>query len=76
MGSVIPLSPLSWLRRWAEVIPFFAFAHEVRRIIYTTNAVESSHSQARKVIRNNGPFPRNEAAPKLISLALRDIEAK
>ena len=65
-----------WRRRWEEVTPFFAFSPEVRRIIYTTNAIESLHSQVRKAIRNKGHFPNDEAATKLIYLALRNIEAK
>ena len=55
----------SWRRRWEEVIPFFAFSPEVRKILYTTNAIESLHSQIRKAIRNKGHFPSNEAATKL-----------
>ena len=66
----------SWRRRWEEVIPFFAFSPEVRKIVYTTNAIESLHSQVRKAIRNKGHFPNDEAATKLIYLALRNITAK
>ena len=66
----------SWRRRWEEVIPFFAFSPEVRRIVYTTNAIESLHSQVRKAIRNKGHFPSDEAATKLMYLALRNITAK
>jgi len=56
--------------------PVFAFSAEVRKIIYTTNAIESLHSQVRKAIRNKGHFPSDEAATKLIYLALQKIEAK
>ena len=66
----------SWRRRWEEVIPFFAFSPQVRKILYTTNAIESLHSQVRKAIRNKGHFPSDEAATKLIYLALRNIAAK
>ena len=66
----------SWRRRWEEVIPFFAFSPEVRKILYTTNTIESLHSQVRKAIRNKGHFPSDEAATKLIYLALRNITAK
>ena len=66
----------SWRRRWEEVIPFFAFSPEVRKILYTTNAIESLHSQVRRAIRNKGHFPSDEAATKLIYLALRNITAK
>ena len=66
----------SWRRRWEEVIPFFAFSPEVRKILYTTNAIESLHSQVRKAIRNKGHSPSDEAATKLMYLALRNITAK
>jgi len=55
------------------VIPFFAYPMEVRRIMYTTNAIESLNMQVRKVIKNRGHFPNDEAATKLIWLALRNI---
>ena len=75
-GKKYPAVTASWRRRWEEVIPFFAFSPEVRRIIYTTNAIESLHSQVRKAIRNKGHFPSDEAATKLIYLALKNIMAK
>lgn len=75
-GEKYPAVTASWRRRWEEVIPFFAFSPEVRRIIYTTNAIESLHSQVRKAIRNKGHFPSDEAATKLIYLALRNIAKK
>ena len=67
---------VTWRRRCSEVIPFFAFSPEVRKILYATNAIESLHSQARKAIRNKAHFPSDEAAAKLIYLALRNITAK
>lgn len=75
-GEKYPAVAASWRRRWQEVIPFFAFSPEVRKIIYTTNAIESLHSQVRKAIRNKGHFPSDEAASKLIYLALQNIAAK
>ena len=75
-GEKYPPIVASWRRRWAEVIPFFAFSEEVRKILYTTNAIESLHSQVRKAVRNKGHFPSDEAATKLIFLALRNIIAK
>lgn len=75
-GRKYPAIAESWQRRWEEVIPFFAFSGEVRKILYTTNAIESLHSQVRKAIRNKGHFPSDEAASKLIYLALRNITAK
>jgi putative transposase len=75
-GQKYPPIAASWRRKWEQVIPFFAFSPEVRRIIYTTNAIESLHSQVRKTIRNKGHFPNDDAALKLIYLSLRRIEAK
>jgi transposase-like protein len=75
-GRKYPTVAQSWRRKWEQVIPFFAFAPEIRRIIYTTNAIESLHSQVRKSVRSHGHFPSDQAATKLIWLALRNIEAK
>jgi putative transposase len=75
-GKRYPAIIDSWKRRWEEIIPFFAFSTEVRKILYTTNAIESLHSQVRKAIRNKGHFPSDEAATKLIYLALRNITKK
>lgn len=70
-----PISAL-WRRHWAQVIPFFAFPEEVRKVIYTTNAVESLNMTLRKVIKTRGSFPNEEAAMKLLYLALRNVAAK
>jgi putative transposase len=75
-GERFPTVAQNWRRNWEHVIPFFAFAAPVRKIIYTTNAIESLHSGVRKSIRNKGHFPSDEAATKLIWLALRNITAK
>lgn len=75
-GQKYPGIELLWKRQWQEVIPFLSFPAEVRRIIYTTNALESVNSQLRKIIRHRGQFPNDEAAVKLIYLALRNITAK
>jgi putative transposase len=76
LGQKYPAIVQSWRRNWEQVIPFFAFPPEVRKIIYTTNAIESLHSQIRKAVRSRGHFPSDEAAAKLIWLALRNITAK
>ena len=60
---------------WQNVIPFFAFPPDVRKVIYTTNAVENLHMQLRKIIKSRGHFPSNEAATKLLWLTLRNIKA-
>ena len=65
----------AWQRAWAHVIPFFAFPPAVRRVIYTTNAIESLHSQLRKIIKTRGHFPSDDAALKLLWLALRNALA-
>lgn len=75
-GTKFPTVVASWRRAWTHVIPFFAFPPEVRRVIYTTNALESVHAQLRKIIKTRGHFPNDEAATKLIWLALRNITAK
>ena len=75
-GQRFPTITLSWRRAWAQVIPFFAFPPEVRRVIYTTNAIESLNARVRKIIKTRGHFPTDEAATKLIWLALRNITAE
>ena len=75
-GRKYPTVAQSWRRQWEQVIPFLAFAPEIRKIIYTTNAIESLHSQVRKSVRTRGHFPSDQAATKLIWLVLRNIEAK
>lgn len=75
-GRKYPAIAQSWRRNWEQVTPFFAFALPVRQMIYTTNAIENLNSEVRKAIRNKGHFPSDEAATKLIWLALRHIEAK
>ena len=58
------------------MIPFFAFPEEVRKVVYTTNAVESLHMSLRKIIKTRGSFPTEEAAIKLLYLALTNVAAK
>jgi transposase-like protein len=74
-GVKFPTVVAAWRRAWDRVIPFFAFPPEVRRVIYTTNAIESVHAQLRKIIKTRGHFPSDDAATKLIWLALRNITA-
>jgi putative transposase len=75
-GQKYPTITSAWQRVWDRVIPFFAFSSEVRRVIYTTNAIESLHGRLRKIIKTRGHFPHDEAATKLIWLALRNITAE
>ena len=72
-GARFPLIEKMWQRAWVHVIPFFAFPPDVRRILYTTNALESVHARLRKIIKTRGHFPNDDAASKLIWLALRNI---
>jgi putative transposase len=65
-----------WRRNWARIIPFFAFPPAIRRVIYTTNAIESLHMTLRKVTKNRASFPNEEAAMKLLYLALRNVARK
>ena len=74
-GHKFPTVVAAWRRAWDRVIPFFAFPPAVRRVIYTTNAIESINAQLRKIIKSRGHFPSDDAATKLIWLALRNITA-
>lgn len=72
-GRKYPTIASIWRRHWENVIPFLAYPQEVRKVIYTTNALESMNMQLRKIIKNRGHFPSDEAATKLLYLALRNI---
>jgi putative transposase len=74
-GRKFPTVAAAWRRAWDQVIPFFTFPPEIRRVIYTTNAIESVNARVRKIIRTRGHFPTDDAANKLIWLALRNITA-
>jgi putative transposase len=74
-GRKFPTVVAAWRRAWDRVIPFFAFPPAIRRVIYTTNAIESVNSRLRKIIKTRGHFPTDDAANKLIWLALRNITA-
>jgi Transposase, Mutator family len=71
-----PAIASSWRSNWERVRPFFDFPAELRRLIYTTNAIESLNFQLRKVTKAKGHFPNDEAATKLLYLALRNAEKK
>ena len=74
--SKYPTISQSWRRNWERVIPFFIYPHEIRKIIYPTNAIESLNMTLRKIIKNRGHFPSDESATKLIYLALRNATTK
>jgi transposase-like protein len=75
-GEKFPTVVAAWHRAWDRVIPFFAFPPAIRRVIYTTNAIESLNARLRKIIKTRGHFPSDDAATKLIWLALRNITAE
>ena len=73
-GRKYPAIGQSWRRAWNEVVPFFAFHPDVRRLIYTTNAIEALNSKLRRAVRARGHFPTDEAATKLLFLVLNRSE--
>ena len=75
-GEAYPSIAQSWRRNWPRVIPFFDYPPEIRKVIYTTNAIESVNMSLRKITKNRGSFPSDEAVLKLFYLALRNISQK
>ena len=71
-----PTISQSWLERWEQITPFLAYPQEVRRVIYTTNSIEALHRQIRKIIKTRGHFPTEDAARKLLYLAITKAETK
>jgi putative transposase len=71
-----PVVSQTWRRHWDRITPFFAYPAEIRKVIYTTNAVESLNMSLRKIIKMRGSFPNEEAALKLLYLALRNVSQK
>ena len=71
-GKRYPAIGQAWRRAWEHVVPFFAFAPGVRKMIYTTNAVEALHRSLRKIIKTRGSFPNDDAALKLLYLAIKN----
>jgi putative transposase len=75
-GKKYPAAYKTWESAWERFIPFLEFPPELRKVIYTTNSIESLNYQMRKIIKNRGHFPTDDAAIKLLWLAIRDIEDK
>ena len=71
-----PTISKSWLSHWERIIPFFAFPDDIRKAIYTTNAIESLNMTLRKVLRNHRSFPTDESAMKVIFMAMNNISKK
>ncbi|MBU6280585.1 MAG: IS256 family transposase [Actinomycetales bacterium] len=76
MGRKYPATATTWRAAWDRFIPFLEFAPAVRKVIYTTNAIESLNYQLRKIIKNRGHFPNDTAVVKLLWLSIRNIEDK
>lgn len=76
LGRRYPAAVATWENAWERFIPFLAFPPELRKVIYTTNSIESLNYQLRKITKNRGHFPTDDAAVKLLWLAIRDIEDK
>ncbi len=74
--GVCPMVSQTWRRNWERITPFFAYPAEIRKVIYTTNAIESLNMSLRKIIKMRGSFPNDEAAFKLLYLALRNASKK
>jgi len=75
-GEAYPPITQSWRRNWPRIIPFFDYPPEIRKVIYTTNAIESVNMSLRKITKNRGSFPSDEALLKLFYLALNNISKK
>jgi len=73
-GSKYPSIAQGWRRAWGEVVPFYAFSDDVRRIVYTTNVIEALNSKLRRAVRARGHFPHDDAAAKLLYLVLMQEE--
>ncbi len=76
LGRKYPAAVATWENAWDRFTPFLAFGPALRKVIYTTNSIESLNYQLRKIIKNRGHFPNDAAAVKLLWLAIRNIEDK
>lgn len=76
LGAKYPPIVALWRRHWEQVIPFLAYPQEIRKLIYTTNALESVHMRLRKIAKSRGHFPSDEAATKLLYLVIRNMTKK
>lgn len=73
-GIAVPAIVNLWRTHWAEFVPFLAFPREVRRVVYTTNLIESMNARLRKITRKRNQFPTEQAAPKVLYLAVRNLD--
>lgn len=74
--SKYPVISDIWRRNWSGIVPFFAFPKEIRKVIYTTNTIESVNRQIRKIIKNKGVFPDDKSITKIVYLALKNAAKK
>lgn len=74
--SKYPVISDIWIRNWSGIVPFFAFPKEIRKVIYTTNTIESVNRQIRKIIKNKGVFPDDKSITKIVYLALKNAAKK
>jgi len=74
--ATYPMVSQIWRRNWERIVPFFAYPGEIRKVIYTTNTIESLNMSLRKIIKMRGSFPNEDAAMKLLYLALRNASKK
>ena len=75
-GGRYPMIAEAWRRDWEHIVPFLALPEALRRVVYTTNTIEAMHRQIRKAIKTRGHFPDEQAATKLIYLAIERAETK
>ena len=75
-GKPYPMIGRKWRQHWEQVVTLFDFPEAIRRVIYTTNAVEATNRSIRKVIKTKGAFPSEDAARKLIYLALEEASRR
>jgi len=72
--SRYPMISKSCRTNWSRIIPFFSYSEDIRKVIYTTNAIESLNNSLRKVTKNRNSFPNDESALKLLYMALKNIK--
>jgi putative transposase len=75
-GARYPMIADAWRRDWEHITPFLALPEDLRRVVYTTNTIEAMHRQIRKAIKTRGHFPDEQAATKLIYLAIQRAQTK
>ncbi len=75
-GGRYPMIAEAWRRDWQHITPFLALPEDLRRVVYTTNTIEAMHRQIRKAIKTRGHFPDEQAATKLIYLAIERAETR